>query len=91
VKLAGTRSNRSAIGARVRVFTSAGVQVQEVRGGGSYLSQNDLRVQFGLGRLSSIERLTVRWPNGVEEQWKNVEVDRIVTITEGTGATADKP
>jgi enediyne biosynthesis protein E4 len=87
VKLVGTRSNRSAIGARVRMFDASGRQVQEVRGGGSYFSQNDLRVHFGLGRSNLIERIEVRWPNGLEEEWKNLEVDRILTLTEGSGAT----
>jgi hypothetical protein len=85
LKLVGTRSNRSAIGARVRLFGPGGMQVQEVRGGGSYYSQNDLRVHFGLGRSAVIERVEIRWPNGLEEQWKNLEVDRISTITEGSG------
>ncbi len=85
LKLIGTRSNRSAIGARVRLFSSDSPQLQEVRGGGSYFSQNDLRVHFGLGRSAVMDRIEIRWPNGLEEQWKNLEVDRIVTLTEGTG------
>ena len=85
LKLIGTRSNRSAIGARVRLFSSDGMQLQEVRGGGSYFSQNDLRVHFGLGRSAAMERLEIRWPNGLEEQWTTLEVDRILTLTEGTG------
>jgi hypothetical protein len=59
--------------------------VQEVRGGGSYYSQNDLRVHFGLGPAARIERLAIRWPNGREEQWTEVAIDRILTLTEGTG------
>jgi enediyne biosynthesis protein E4 len=85
LKLVGTRSNRSGIGARVRMFDAAGRQVQEVRGGGSYFSQNDLRVHFGLGRSTAIDRVEVRWPNGLEEEWKDLEVDRIITLTEGSG------
>ena len=85
LKLVGTRSNRSAIGARVRLFSSDSVQLQEVRGGGSYFSQNDLRVHFGLGRSAVMDRIEIRWPNGLEEQWKSLQVDRIVTLTEGTG------
>jgi enediyne biosynthesis protein E4 len=46
-----------------------------------------LRVHFGLGRSNLIERIEVRWPNGLEEEWKNLEVDRILTLTEGSGAT----
>jgi enediyne biosynthesis protein E4 len=86
VKLVGTRSNRSAIGARVRLVTPDGRQVQEVRGGGSYYSQNDLRVHFGMGKSTSVERLEIRWPNGLEEMWTDVGIDRIVTLKEGSGA-----
>ena len=85
VKLMGTRSNRSAIGARVRLMTAAGRQLQEVRGGGSYFSQNDQRIHFGLGASTRIERLEIRWPNGLEEMWADVGIDRIVTLKEGSG------
>ena len=85
LKLVGTRSNRSAIGARVRLVSLSGVQVQEVRGGGSYYSQNDLRVHFGLGRSGSVERLEIRWPSGLEERFGDVGIDRIVIVREGTG------
>jgi hypothetical protein len=85
LKLVGTRSNRSAIGARVRLHGSGGVQVDEVRGGGSYYAQNDLRVHFGLGDVNRIDRVEVRWPNGLEEVWTDVAIDRIVTLTEGQG------
>jgi enediyne biosynthesis protein E4 len=84
-KLVGTRSNRSAIGARVRVRSAAGVQVDEVRGGGSYYAQNDLRVHFGLGSTAKIDRVEVRWPNGLEETWTDVAVDRFLTLKEGEG------
>lgn len=87
VKLIGTQSNRSAIGARIRLTTSGEVQVQEVRGGGSYYSQNDLRVHFGLGDQVKVQRLEVRWPNGLEEGWMDLAADRILTLKEGTGAT----
>ena len=66
LKLVGVQSNRSAIGARVRLDAGGVTQVQEVRGGGSYYSQNDLRVHFGLAIGKRIERVEVRWPNGVE-------------------------
>jgi len=91
VKLVGTRSNRSAIGARVRLTTAAGRQVQEVRGGGSYYSQNDQRVHFGLGTATRIERLEIRWPNGLEEAWTDIGIDRIVTVKEGGGAAPPRP
>jgi len=85
VKLVGTQSNRSAIGALVRLVTADGEQRQEVRGGGSYYSQNDLRLHFGLGAGRAIERLVVRWPNGREEAWTQLAIDRLHTLTEGTG------
>jgi hypothetical protein len=85
VALEGTRSNRSAIGARVRAAAGDIVQTQEVRGGGSYASQNDLRVHFGLADAATVERLEVRWPSGLEEEWRDLAVDRIVALKEGTG------
>jgi hypothetical protein len=84
VKLIGTQSNRNAIGARVRISAGGAQQWQEVRGGGSYLSQNDFRVRFGLGAATRIDRLDVRWPNGREETWTNLPADRLHTLTEGT-------
>ena len=85
VRLVGTKSNRSSIGARLRATAGAATQVQEVRGGGSYYSQNDLRASFGLGSATKVDRLEVRWPNGLEEMWTDLEVNRIVTLKEGTG------
>ena len=85
LKLQGTRSNRSAIGARVRVDAGGVVQTQEVRGGGSYNSQNDLRVHFGLAETAKLDRLELRWPSGLEEEWRDLAVDRIFPLTEGTG------
>ena len=85
LRLVGTRSNRSAIGARVTLRAGAVVQVQEVRGGGSYISQNDLRVHFGLGTSPRVDRLEVRWPNGLEEAWQSIAVNQVLTLTEGTG------
>ncbi len=91
VRLQGTVSNRSAIGARVRCLAGATRQTQEVRGGGSYASQNDLRVHFGLGPVTRVDRLEVRWPNGLLEEWRDLAVDRVLTLTEGTGAATAKP
>jgi len=85
IRLVGTQSNRSAIGARVRCVVRGSMLIEEVRGGGSYLSQNDLRVHFGLGEASSVDRLEVRWPNGLEEEWTGLDVDQIVTLKEGSG------
>jgi enediyne biosynthesis protein E4 len=86
LRLVGTVSNRSAIGARVRLTAGGVTQVGEVRGGGSYFSQNDLRVHFGLAGAAKADRIVVRWPNGREETWRDVAADRIVTLTEGATA-----
>jgi hypothetical protein len=85
LKLVGTSSNRNAIGARVHCVSGGVEQWQEVRGGGSYLSQNDFRVHFGLGAATSVDRLEVRWPNGNEQTWQNLDVDRFHTLTEERG------
>jgi enediyne biosynthesis protein E4 len=85
-KLVGTRSNRDAIGARVRIVAGGPLKIeqwQEVRGGGSYLSQNDLRVHFGLGAATVVERVEVRWPNGMEERWQNLPAGTVHTLREG--------
>lgn len=89
VRLVGVTSNRSAIGARLRATTGTGTQTQEVRGGGSYYSQNDLRAHFGLGTASKVDRLEVRWPNGLEEVWSGLEANQIVTLKEGSGQPLD--
>jgi hypothetical protein len=88
VKLLGGPSNRSAIGARVRCEAGGVVQWEEVRGGGSYVSQNDLRVHFGLGTAVAVDRLEVRWPSGSREEWRALAVDRIHTLAEGSGRPA---
>jgi hypothetical protein len=90
LKLVGTRSNRSAIGARVRCVAGAATQTEEVRGGGSYMSQNDLRVHFGLGPAARAALVEVRWPSGLVEQWRDVEADRFLTLTEGTGTAVEQ-
>ncbi len=60
-------------------------QFDEVRGGGSYLSQNDLRLHFGLGSATKIDLVEVRWPSGKTESFKDVAADKIYAITEGQG------
>ena len=90
VKLTGTTSNRSAIGARVGCTAGGMTQWEEVRGGGSYISQNDLRVHFGLGDTAKVDRVWVRWPNGLEEEWRDVAADQILALREGTGRKAPR-
>jgi hypothetical protein len=83
LRLVGVKSNRMAIGARVTVTAAGTSQVDEVRGGGSYLSTNDTRLHFGLGKDTSIKNLEVRWPSGLVQNFQNVSSDRIYEITEG--------
>ena len=84
-KLVGTKSNRAAIGARVTIRAGTVTQLDEVRGGGSYLSQNDLRLHFGLGSATKMDSVDVRWPAGKVETFKDVTADKIYTIVEGQG------
>jgi hypothetical protein len=84
-KLVGTRSNKAAIGARVTVKAGSLVQFDEVRGGASYLSQNDLRLHFGMGANDTMSEVSIRWPNGEKETLRNVAADFIYTINEGVG------
>jgi len=83
VRLIGVKSNRMAIGARVTVTTADTTQIDEVRGGGGYLSSNDTRLHFGLGMSASIKNLEVRWPSGLIQSFQNVGADAIYEITEG--------
>jgi hypothetical protein len=89
-KLVGTKSNKAAIGARVRVKAGSLVQFDEVRGGASYLSQNDLRLHFGLGANDTMSEVSIRWPNGETETLRNLAADFIYTITEGAGIQQKK-
>jgi hypothetical protein len=82
LNLTGTQSNRSAIGARVTVTTAGHVQYSEVRSGGSYLSQNDLRLQFGLGTAKTVDSIEVLWPSGTHQLLKAQPVDKILSIIE---------
>jgi hypothetical protein len=85
VKLIGTKTNRAAIGSRVTVVCGERRQVQEVRSGGSFCSQNDLALHFGLGRAQRADRLEVRWLSGGREIFERVAAKRLVTIQEGKG------
>jgi hypothetical protein len=88
LKLVQTKGNRGAVGARVVLHTSKRTQLQEVQAGASYLSQNDLRLHFGLGQGEKVERVEVRWTGGETETVTGVTPNQIVTITQGKGITA---
>ncbi len=81
LRLEGTASNRSAIGARVTVKSVGGTQRQDVRGGGSYLSQHDLRLHFGLGGDVAAD-VAIRWPSGARQRFEGLAAGRVHTLTE---------
>ena len=83
VRLHGTKSNRSALGARVTVRSGAKVQVQELMSQSSYVSSNDPRLHFGLGSADAVD-IEVRWPLGSVESHKGVKSNQLVTLTEGS-------
>jgi hypothetical protein len=86
--LRGTESNRDAIGAIVRLFHGGTSQSRMVRSGSSYLSQSELTLTFGVGTRDRIDRVTILWPNGRTEEYKNVATGRAHDCTEGAGIVA---
>ncbi len=85
IRTIGTRSNRSGIGARVKCVTGSHQQIDEVRSGGSYASQSDLRLHFGLGQAGMVDRIEIRWPSGQVDVMENVTTDRLIYVQEGKG------
>ena len=83
VRLTGTKSNRSAIGARVTVVAGGRTMVDEVMSGGSYYSQNSFTLHFGLGAAKEADRLEIRWPSGAIQTLTKVAASRMLRITEG--------
>jgi hypothetical protein len=88
--LEGSPQNRLALNARVWVTTGKLRQMDEVRSGGSYLSQSDLRLHFGLGRSARIDKVEVQWPNGGRQVFENVAADRFYHLIQGGVLTAAK-
>ena len=91
VHLTGTSSNRSAVGARVTVTIGERSMMRELKAGSSYLSQNDLRLHFGLGTAGKADRLEIRWPGGAVQVFEDVEANQILSITEGEQALGQQP
>ncbi len=91
VRTIGTKSNRSGIGARLRCVSHPSdeekphQQIDEVRSGGSYISQNDLRVHFGLGKADKADILEIRWPSGQIDTLKDVKANQLIYVKEGEG------
>ena len=88
LELEGTRSNRLALNAQVRVIAGPLTQTDEVRSGGSYMSQSDLRLHFGLGNHVQADRIEIVWPSGAKETSTNLAADRFYCIEEGVGPVA---
>lgn len=84
-ELGGTRSNKLALNARMRVIAGALEQTDEVRSGGSYLSQNDLPLHFGLGKHPQVDKAVIYWPSGVRDILTDVPADHFYCVEEGSG------
>jgi hypothetical protein len=86
--LIGTKSNRDAIGAVVRIFHGGITQSQMVKTGSSYLSQSELPLTFGLAQGDKIDRVQIEWPSGAQEELKNLRASKTYQCTENKGVTA---
>ena len=84
VALVGTKSNRSAIGARVTVEAGGRQRIDEVMSGGSYYSQNEMTLHFGLGQATTVSRIEVRWPSGAMQEWRDIPANKRLVISEGS-------
>ncbi|HUD12832.1 MAG TPA: CRTAC1 family protein [Terracidiphilus sp.] len=84
-ELDGTKSNRLALNARIAIVAGGMTQTDEVHSGGSYLSQNDLRIHFGLGSATKVDKVEIHWPSGLTEDLTNLAVDRDYNVVEGKG------
>jgi len=87
-ELASTKSNRLALGARITLTAAGMTQTDEVRSGGSYLSQSDLRLHFGLATATKIDSVEIRWPSGAVEKLTNLSADHFYSVLEGSGIVA---
>lgn len=91
IRTIGTKSNRSGIGARLKCVThppgdtKAHEQIDEVRSGGGYISQNDLRVHFGIGKAGKVDVLEIHWPSGQVDTLKDIQPNQLIYVKEGAG------
>ena len=91
IQTVGKSSNRDGIGARLKLTSGGRSQIREVKSGSSYLSQNDLRVHFGLGRATIADRLEISWPGGRAEVIEKLPANQIITVREGEGIVKRAP
>jgi len=87
-ELAGTKSNRLAIGARLKLVAGGMTQTEQIHSGASYLSQHDFRVHFGLGKATKIDSLEIIWPSGKVDTLKDLDADKFYSVLEGEGVVA---
>src|SRR5215813_11878681 len=85
IKTIGVKSNRDGIGARIKCITGEASQIDEVRSGGSYYSQNDLRVHFGLGKAKKVNALEIKWPSGQPDVLNDISGNQFIVVKEGAG------
>ena len=85
IKCIGTRSNRSAIGARVKVTSGTLSQIDEVLSGSGYYSQSDHRLHFGLGRATKADKVEIAWPSGAKESFSNLSANQLYIVQETKG------
>ena len=85
VKAVGTKSNRSALGAVVRIESPSGRQWSTVRSGSSYCSQSDLALTFGLGKDTVVSTLEIEWPSGARDRLSGIRADQLLVVEEGRG------
>jgi len=90
IKCVGVKSNRSAIGARVKITSGTHSQIDEVMSGSSYYSQNDFRLHFGLGRAPKVDSVEIAWPSGLKEGFKNLASNHLYLIQETKGILETK-
>jgi hypothetical protein len=85
IQLVGTKSNRDGVGASLKLTSERFVQVEQAKGGMSYMSASDPRIHFGLGKRTKIESLEITWPSGLVDRLGNLPVGQIITVKEGAG------
>jgi hypothetical protein len=90
ILLIGTKSNRDAIGASLQLTAEGITHVEQVKGGMGYMSANDPRIAFGLGKRAKIDSLEITWPSGHIDRLTNVPIDSIIAVKEGSGIVPRK-
>jgi hypothetical protein len=90
IQLTAKPPNSFAFGARVSVYVKGHRMIDEVRSGGSFCSQNDLRLLFGLGSATQVDKIEVRWPDGSEETFKDIRGDQRIVVRQGKGLSSQK-